>query len=51
MSEAQESMDLVAALLGDEELYSGTVQELHEYSLGEDGGRCHEIVVDCGAGP
>ena len=51
MSEAQEPLDLLAALLGEEELYSGTVQELHEYSLGEDGGRCHEIEVSCGNGP
>ena len=48
---ATDVVDLVGALMGTDEEYQQLVSELHEYSLGENGGRCHELVVECGAGP
>jgi hypothetical protein len=44
-------VNLVGALMGTDEEYQQLVSDLHQYSLGEDGGRCHELVVECGSGP
>ena len=50
MTQETDTVELVAALMGTDDQYSQMVNELHEYSLGVDGGRCHEISVECGTG-
>ena len=50
MTQETDTVELVAALMGTDDQYSQMVNELHEYSLGVDGGRCHELSVECGAG-
>jgi hypothetical protein len=50
MTQETDTVELVTALMGTDDQYSQMVNELHEYSLGVDGGRCHEISVECGTG-